>query len=59
MGEIKKKSLPGGAGQRDISKNAIKKGLGLKTVVSDFLPEVRSQSVRFTLGVDSMCMPYE
>ena len=49
MGEIKKKSLPGGAGQRDISKNAIKKGLGLKTVVSDFLPEVRSQSVRFTL----------
>jgi hypothetical protein len=28
-------------------------------VVSDFLPEVRSQSVRFTLGVDSMCMPYE
>jgi hypothetical protein len=26
-----------------------KKGTGLKTVVSDFLPEVRSQSVRFTL----------
>jgi hypothetical protein len=33
-----------------MSKNAIKKGLGLKTVVSDFLPEVRSQSVRFTLS---------
>ena len=44
-----KKSLPGGAGQRDLSKNAIKKGHGLKTVVSDFLPEVWSQSVRFTL----------
>ncbi len=25
-----KKSLPGGAGQRDLSKNAIKKGHGLK-----------------------------
>jgi hypothetical protein len=35
-----KKCLPGGAGQRDLSKNAIKKGHGLKTVVSDFLPEV-------------------
>jgi hypothetical protein len=44
-----KKSLPGGAGQRDLSKIAIKKGHGLKTVVSDFLPEVRAQSVRFTL----------
>jgi hypothetical protein len=32
IGEIKK-SLPGGAGQRDLSKNAIKKGHGLKTVV--------------------------
>ena len=29
IGEIKK-SLPGGAGQRDLSKNAIKKGHGLK-----------------------------
>ena len=28
-----KKSLPEGAGQRDLSKNAIKKGHGLKTVV--------------------------
>ncbi len=49
IGEIEKKSLPGGSGQRDLSKNAIKKGHGLKTVVSDFLPEVRAQSVRFTL----------
>ena len=48
--EKSKKSLPGGAGQRDLSKNAIKKGHGLKTVVSDFLPEVRSESVRFTLA---------
>ncbi len=49
IGEIKKK-LPGGAGQQDLSKNAIKKGHGLKTVVSDFLPEVRAQPKRrFTL----------
>ena len=44
-----KKSLPGGAGQRDLSINAIKRGYGLKTVVSDFLPEFQAQSVRFTL----------
>ncbi len=48
IGETKK-SLSGGAGQQDLSKNAIKKGHGLKTAVSDFLPEVRSQSVRFAL----------
>ena len=47
--EKSKESLPGGARQRDLSKNAIKKGHGLKTVVSDFLPEVWAQSVRFTL----------
>jgi len=35
IGEIKK-SIPGGAGQRDLSKNAIKKGHGLKTVVRFF-----------------------
>jgi len=55
-----KKSLPGGAGQRDLSKNAIKKGHELKTVVSDFLPEVRAQSVRFTLAravVDGYLVP--
>ena len=49
IGIIKKK-LPGGVRQRDLSKHA-KKGHGLKTVVSDFLPEVRAQSVRFTLGL--------
>jgi hypothetical protein len=46
-----KKSLPGGAGQRDLSKNAIKKGHGLKTVVSDFLPEVREASGSLSLQV--------
>jgi hypothetical protein len=35
IGEIKK-SLPGGAGQQDLSKNSIKKRHGLKAVVSDF-----------------------
>jgi hypothetical protein len=27
IGEIEKKSLPGGAGQRDLSKNAIKRDM--------------------------------
>jgi hypothetical protein len=35
IGEIEK-SLPGGAGQQDLSKNLIKKGHGSKTVVSVF-----------------------
>ena len=48
IGEIKK-SLSGGVGQQDLSKNAIKKELGSKTVVSYFLPAVLSQSVLFTL----------
>ena len=48
IGEIEKKVYQEEQ-DSEIYKKCNKKGHGLKTVVSDFLPEVRAQSVRFTL----------
>ncbi len=48
IGEIEEKNYQEEQ-DSEIYQKCYKLGHGLKTVVSDFLPEVRAQSVRFTL----------